>query len=155
LRPEDCAQMSHRSGMMLAHARGGFTLREAIRSKFGLAPSCHAAVPGRPRTLTVVGLVGTWVPMSVGVAMADRPRGGNTVTVTFLGGGAANEGAVHEAMNLAGARRLPMIFVLENNGMAVSMSVAESTAAKELASRAVGYGMPGIRVDGYDPLEVH
>ncbi len=155
LRVDDCAQMSHRSGMMLAHARGRFTLREAIRSKFGLAPTCHAALPGRPRTLPIVGLVGTWVPMSVGVAMADKLRRKDTVTVTFFGDGAANEGAVHEAMNLAGARRLPIVFFLENNGMAVSLSTRESTAAEELVSRAVGYGMPGTRVDGHDPIQVH
>ncbi len=155
LRADDCAQTSHRSGMMLAHARGGFSLGEAIRSKFGLAPDCHAAVPGRARTLPIVGLVGTWVPMSVGVAMADRLRARDAVTVTFFGDGAANEGAVHEAMNLAGARRLPMVFFVENNGMAVSMSAAESTAARELASRGVGYGMPGVRIDGHDPVEIH
>ena len=155
LRPDDCAQMSHRSGTTLAHTRGGFTLRDAIRSRFGLAPSCHAALPGRPRTLPIVGLVGTWVPMSVGVAMADKLRKKGTVTVTFFGDGAANEGAVHEAMNLAGARRLPIVFLLENNGMAVSLSSRESSAAETLVSRAVGYGMPGTRVDGHDPLQVY
>ncbi len=113
LRPDDCAQMSHRSGMMLAHARGGYSLREAVLSQFGRAPSCWTQIPGRPRVLTIVGLVGTWVPMSVGVAMADRLRGRDSVTVTFFGDGAANEGAVHEAMNLAGARRLPIVFVVE------------------------------------------
>jgi len=155
VRSDDCVQMSHRSGMMLAHARGGYSLREAVLSQFGRAPLCWMQIEGRPRVLTIVGLVGTWVPMSVGVAMADRMRGKDTVTVTFFGDGAANEGAVHEAMNLAGARRLPIVFVIENNGFAVSMPVTEATAAEDFASRASGYGMPGVSVDGHDALAVH
>ncbi|MCC7363800.1 MAG: thiamine pyrophosphate-dependent dehydrogenase E1 component subunit alpha [Dehalococcoidia bacterium] len=155
VRPDDCVQMSHRSGMMLSHARGGYSLREAVLSQFGRAPSHYASLPGRPRTLTIVGLVGTWVPMSVGISMADRLRGKDTVTVTFFGDGAANEGAVHEAMNLAGARRLPMVFLIENNGMAVSMPTSEATAASDFAARAAGYGMPGVLVDGHDPVALH
>jgi TPP-dependent pyruvate/acetoin dehydrogenase alpha subunit len=155
VRPDDCVQMSHRSGLMLAHARGGYSLREAILSQFGRAPGWMRQIPGRPRTLPIVGLVGTWVPMSVGVAMADRLRGRDSVTVTFFGDGAANEGAVHEAINLAGARRLPIVFIVENNGMAVSMPVNEATAAPDFASRAAGYGIPGVLVDGQDPLAVY
>lgn len=155
VRPDDCVQPSHRSGMMLAHARGGYSLREAVLSQFGRAPSAFGQIPGRPRTLTIVGLVGTWVPMSVGIALADRLRGRDTVTVTFFGDGAANEGAVHEAMNFAGARRLPIVFVIENNGFAVSMPVGEATAAPDFASRATGYGMPGVLVDGHDPIAVY
>jgi TPP-dependent pyruvate/acetoin dehydrogenase alpha subunit len=155
VRPDDCVQMSHRSGMMLAHARGGYSLKEAVLSQFGRARSHYANVEGRPRVLSIVGLVGTWVPMSIGVAMADKLRGRDTVTVTFFGDGAANEGAVHEAMNLAGARRLPVVFVVENNGFAVSMPTSEATAAEDFASRAAGYGMPGVSVDGHDVLAVH
>jgi TPP-dependent pyruvate/acetoin dehydrogenase alpha subunit len=155
LRPDDCVQMSHRSGMMLAHARGGYSLRDAVLSQWGRAPSQYAPMPGKPRTLTIVGLVGTWVPMSVGVAMADRLKGKDTVTVTFFGDGAANEGAVHEAMNLAGAKRLPIVFIIENNGFAVSMPTSEATAAKDFAGRAAGYGMPGVLVDGHDPFAVY
>jgi TPP-dependent pyruvate/acetoin dehydrogenase alpha subunit len=139
----------------LAHARGGFSLRDAIASKFGRGPGPFSRASGRPRTIPIVGLVGTWVPMSVGVAMADRLRGKDSVTISFFGDGAANEGAVHEAMNLAGARRLPMVFVLENNGMAVSMPLDEATAAAELVSRAVGYGIYGARVDGQDAVAVY
>tara|TARA_B100000315_G_scaffold256658_1_gene303114 strand:- start:741 stop:1826 length:1086 start_codon:yes stop_codon:yes gene_type:complete len=155
VRPDDCVQMSHRSGMMLAHARGGYSLSDAVLSQFGQAPSHYAQTEGGPRTCSIVGLVGTWVPMSVGIAMADRFRGKDTVTVTFFGDGAANEGAVHEAMNLAGTRRLPIVFVIENNGFAVSMPTSEATAAEDFASRAAGYGMPGVTVDGHDALAVY
>jgi TPP-dependent pyruvate/acetoin dehydrogenase alpha subunit len=155
VRPDDCVQMSHRSGMMLAHARGGYSLTNAVLSQFGQAPSHYTQAEGGPRVCSIVGLVGTWVPMSVGVAMADRFRGKDTVTVSFFGDGAANEGAVHEAMNLAGSRRLPMVFVVENNGFAVSMPTSEATAAEDFASRAAGYGMPGVTVDGHDALAVY
>jgi TPP-dependent pyruvate/acetoin dehydrogenase alpha subunit len=154
VRSDDCVQMSHRSGMMLAHARGGYSLTDAVLSQFGQAPSHFTQAEGGPRICSIVGLVGTWVPMSVGIAMADRFRGKDTVTVTFFGDGAANEGAVHEAMNLAGSRRLPMVFVVENNGFAVSMPTSEATAAEDFASRAAGYGMPGVTVDGHDALAV-
>ena len=156
VRADDGVQPSHRSGMMLAHARGDYSLREAILSKVGLA-SAHTAPrePDRSRMVMVVGLVGSQLPLAVGTAMADRRKGKDTVIVCFFGDGGANEGAVHEGMNLAGALRLPMVFVVENNGYSVSMPVGEATAAEDYASRAAGYGMPGVTVDGQDPVAVH
>jgi TPP-dependent pyruvate/acetoin dehydrogenase alpha subunit len=156
VRADDGVQPSHRSGMMLAHARGDYSLREAILSKVGLA-SAHTAPrePGRSRMIMVVGLVASQVPLAVGTAMAERIRKKDSVIVSFFGDGGANEGAVHEGMNLAGARKLPMVFIVENNGFSVSMPVSEATAAVNFASRAEGYGMPGVWVDGQDPLAVH
>jgi TPP-dependent pyruvate/acetoin dehydrogenase alpha subunit len=156
VRPDDGVQPSHRSGMMLAHARGDYSLREAILSRVGLA-SAHTAPrePGRSRMIMVVGLVGSQLPLAVGAAMADRMRGKDSVIVAFFGDGGANEGAVHEGMNLAGARRLPMVFIVENNGFSVSMPVGEATAAQGYASRGAGYGMPGVSVDGQDPVAIH
>lgn len=150
LAADDPVLPSHRSGLMLAHARDGITLREAILAKFLRAPGCFGPVPGRPRVLPTVGLVGSGLPMAVGVAMAARLTGRQDVTVAFFGDGAANEGAVHEALNLAGAQRAPIVFVLENNGLAISTPVAASTAAHELIDRAKGYGLPGNAVDGQD-----
>jgi TPP-dependent pyruvate/acetoin dehydrogenase alpha subunit len=156
VRADDGVQPSHRSGMMLAHARGDYSLREAILSRVGLAP-VHTAPrePGRSRMIMVVGLVASQVPLAVGTAMADRIKKKDSVIVSFFGDGGANEGAVHEGMNLAGARRLPMVFLVENNGFSVSMPVNEATAAVDYASRADGYGMPGVLVDGQDPVAVH
>lgn len=156
VRADDGVQPSHRSGMMLAHARGDYSLREAILSKVGLA-SAHTAPrePGRSRMLMVVGLVGSQLPLAVGTAMADRIRKKDTVIVCFFGDGGANEGAVHEGMNLAGSHKLPMVFVVENNGFSVSMPVNEATAAENYACRGVGYGMPGALVDGQDPVAIH
>ncbi|MBI1736984.1 MAG: thiamine pyrophosphate-dependent dehydrogenase E1 component subunit alpha, partial [Candidatus Rokubacteria bacterium] len=67
---------------------------------------------------------------------------------------AMNQGVVHEAMNLAAAWRLPVVFVCENNGYAISLSIREATAITDLADRAAGYGMPGHTVDGMDALAV-
>jgi TPP-dependent pyruvate/acetoin dehydrogenase alpha subunit len=151
---DDCVLLSHRSGMMLAHARGGFLLREAILSKFARAAGCFGPQPGRRRTLPAVGLVGTGLPMAVGIAMTARHRGRPDVTVAFFGDGAANEGAVHEALNLAGAQRAPIVFVLENNRLAISMPVGVATAARELVTRAEGYGIPGFAMDGQDVVAI-
>jgi TPP-dependent pyruvate/acetoin dehydrogenase alpha subunit len=156
VRPGDGVQPSHRSGMMLAHARGDYSLREAILSRIGLAP-VHTAPrdPGRSRMIMVVGLVASQLPLAVGTAMADRFKRKDSVIVCFFGDGGANEGAIHEGMNLAGARKLPMVFIVENNGFSVSMPVREATAAVDYASRAAGYGMPGVTVDGQDAMAVH
>lgn len=155
VRNDDGVQGSHRSGMMLAHARGSYTLRDAVLSQVGLAQSHYLGGPGKPRTVMSVGLVGSQLPLAVGTAMADRIKKKDTVIIAFFGDGSANEGAVHEAMNLAGSRKLPVVFVVENNGFAISMPMHEATAAEDYASRAAGYGMPGVVVDGHDPIAVH
>jgi TPP-dependent pyruvate/acetoin dehydrogenase alpha subunit len=156
MRHGDAVQPSHRSGMMLAHARGDFSLRDAILSKAGLAPGYNAPrAKDRSRTLMVVGLVGSQLPMAVGSAMADRMKRDDAVTVCFFGDGGANEGAVHEGMNLAGAHRLPMVFVIENNGWSVSTPVEEVFGGESYASRAAGYGMTGTAVDGQDPVAIY
>lgn len=152
---EDCALLSHRSGMMLQHARGAYTLREAVLACFGRARSFCGPAPGRPRTLPAIGLVGSALPMAVGIALSDQMRHRLAATVAFFGDGAANEGAVHEAINLAGSRRAPVVFVLENNALAISTPVASATAAAELVARAAGYGLPGVAVDGQDVEAMH
>jgi pyruvate dehydrogenase E1 component alpha subunit len=75
--------------------------------------------------------------------------------LTYFGDGASSEGDVHEAMNLAGLRRAPVIFFLQNNGWAISTPVHRQTAAPSFAARAAGYGFPGELVDGNDLFAVH
>jgi pyruvate dehydrogenase E1 component alpha subunit len=74
---------------------------------------------------------------------------------TYFGDGASSEGDAHEAMNLAGVRRAPVVFVLKNNGWAISTPVRKQTAAASFAARAAGYGMAGELVDGNDLFAVH
>jgi 2-oxoisovalerate dehydrogenase E1 component alpha subunit len=79
-------------------------------------------------------------------------RGDDVVAMTSFGEGTSNQGEVHEAMNFAGVHRLPVIFVCENNGYAISVPLDKQVGGKRVAVRAEGYGFPGVTVDGADPL---
>jgi 2-oxoisovalerate dehydrogenase E1 component alpha subunit len=96
--------------------------------------------------------VGTQVLHAVGIAMAAWVRGDDVVTMTQFGEGTSNQGEVHEAMNFAGVHKLPVIFVCENNGYAISVPLDRQVAGGSVAARAAGYGMPGVVVDGGDVL---
>ncbi|MCW1411096.1 thiamine pyrophosphate-dependent enzyme [Rhizobium sp. 1AS11] len=99
-------------------------------------------------------IVAGGMPLAVGVAFADRVRKYDTITVTFFGDGAIHQGTAHEAMNLAALYSLPMIFFLENNHYAVSMSVEQSTRETMLLTRPVAHGIAAVRVDGMNPFAV-
>jgi 2-oxoisovalerate dehydrogenase E1 component alpha subunit len=96
--------------------------------------------------------VGTQVLHAVGIAMGAWVRGDDVVTMTQFGEGTSNQGEIHEAMNFAGVHRLPVIFVCENNGYAISVPLEQQVAGGSVAARAAGYGMPGVVVDGGDVL---
>jgi pyruvate dehydrogenase E1 component alpha subunit len=96
------------------------------------------------------GIVGGGIPIAVGAALSAKKRRTTQVVVSFFGDGANNEGAFHEALNMAGVWKLPVIFVCENNGYGMSTSTARSTAVANVADRAAAYGMPGVIVDGND-----
>lgn len=96
--------------------------------------------------------VGTQVLHAVGIAMGAWVRGDDVVAMTQFGEGTSNQGEVHEAMNFAGVHNLPVIFVCENNGYAISVPLDRQVAGGSVAARAAGYGMPGIEVDGGDVL---
>ena len=98
--------------------------------------------------------VATQLPHAVGHALGQRLDGAPACTVGYVGDGATSEGDFHEAANLAGVLRVPVIFFVQNNGWAISVPTAEQTAG-ELWRRAEGYGMPGVRVDGNDVLAVY
>ncbi len=100
-------------------------------------------------------IVGSGLPIACGAGLAAQLKGTDRVALVFYGDGAANEGAAHEAMNLAAVWNLPVIFVLENNGVAVTALSTESAKEPDLYKRAVGYGMPGEKVDGQDPEAVY
>nr|WP_175800675.1 alpha-ketoacid dehydrogenase subunit alpha/beta [Burkholderia anthina] len=100
-------------------------------------------------------IVGGGVPLAAGSAWAHRHAGTDAVAFTYFGDGATNIGSVLESMNLASAWKLPLAFFIENNGYAVSTSVAESTAEPRLSARGLGFSIPAWRVDGMDPLAVY
>ncbi len=92
---------------------------------------------------------------AVGLAMAAKMRHDPIVALTFFGDGAASEGDAHEALNLAGAFGAPVVFVVQNNGYAISVPFRLQTRTTSIALRAAGVGMPGIRVDGNDVISVY
>jgi len=96
------------------------------------------------------GTVGATVPFATGAALAAKIRGGREVAVSFMGDGAMNQGVVHEAMNMAGLWKLPVVYIVENNLYAMTVSVEKSVAVKQLADRAAAYGFEGKAIDGND-----
>jgi 2-oxoisovalerate dehydrogenase E1 component alpha subunit len=109
----------------------------------------------RYRILTGSSPVTTQVLHAVGIAYAGRLQKKDFVVLTSCGEGASNQGDWHEAMNFAGVHQLPVIFVVENNRYAISVPLHKQVAGEEIAKRAAGYGMPGVKVDGNDPLKVY
>ena len=99
-------------------------------------------------------IVGAHLPISTGAAWAAQLMKTGAVSATFFGDGASNIGTFHETMNLAAIWRLPVIFVLENNLYGEYSPIATTTLNTNLSERAASYGMPGVRVDGNDVLEV-
>jgi len=99
-------------------------------------------------------IVGGGVPIAAGLAWAQKRRKRGEVTFTYLGDGAVNIGAVPESMNLAALWALPICFFIENNGYAVSTTLAEETKETRLSSRGGAYAIPAYRVDGMDPVAV-
>ena len=120
---------------------------------------------GRDRTFhfghlekRIVGMIshlGGMLPVACGLALAEQLRGERGVAAAFTGEGATSEGDFHEAANLAAVWKLPVLFVIENNQYGLSTPLHEQYACRHLADRGIGYGMPGVVVDGNDLLAVH
>jgi pyruvate dehydrogenase E1 component alpha subunit len=99
-------------------------------------------------------IVGAHVPLAVGMAFGSKYRGEDRVTLCFFGDGAINQGAFHEALNLAALYKLPVLFICENNLFAMGTSVKRSTSLKQIVDRAEGYDIPAEIVDGMNFREV-
>ncbi|NYT84162.1 alpha-ketoacid dehydrogenase subunit alpha/beta [Pollutimonas harenae] len=99
-------------------------------------------------------IVAGGLPIACGHAFAEKVRQGTSLMVSFFGDGAVHQGATHEAMNLAALYRLPLLFFLENNRYAVSMSIEQSTFQTQLLTRAQAHGIPSVCVDGMNPFAV-
>ncbi|MCB1434462.1 MAG: thiamine pyrophosphate-dependent dehydrogenase E1 component subunit alpha [Alphaproteobacteria bacterium] len=120
----------------------------------GRGGSMHIADPATGN-LGANGIVGGGLPIAVGAALAIKKQKRDDVTMCFFGDGASNEGAFHEALNMAAIWKLPVIFVCENNKYGMSVSTERSMAIPHVADRAQGYGMPGVVVDGNDIAAVN
>jgi len=100
------------------------------------------------------GIVGAGIPIAGGAALSAKLRKTDQVAVSFFGDGASNSSRFHGAINLAAIWELPVVFVIENNQYAEKTSINTTAKIKNLSERAVGYGMPGITVDGNDVVEI-
>jgi pyruvate dehydrogenase E1 component alpha subunit len=100
------------------------------------------------------GIVPAQVPVAGGMALAQKMRGTDRVSLAFFGDGASNEGAVHEAAALAAMWTLPLVLLCENNRYCITQRDTDAIKAPSIAARATGYGLPGVVVDGTDPLAV-
>lgn len=101
------------------------------------------------------GIVGGGLPISVGVGLSIKMRRTSQVCLTIFGDGAANEGAFHEALNMASIWDLPVVYLCENNQYAMSMPVTKAFNIERISQRACAYGIPGVTVDGNDVLAVY
>jgi len=120
----------------------------------GLGGSMHIAALDL-NMLGANGIVAAGVPIGAGAALANKLRKADRVVISFFGDGGANQGVVHETMNLAAVWKLPFIFVCENNKYALSTDQSRTTAGEGVSARARAYGIPAARVDGNDLLAVH
>jgi len=124
----------------------------------GYGGSMHLTDPGRG-FLGTSGIVGQGIPQATGVAYAAQIRGEGQVVACFFGDGASKQGAFHESLNIASLWKLPIVYVLENNGYNVvtraEQEDANAAAGEPLAVKAVAYSMPGATVDGGDPVAVY
>jgi pyruvate dehydrogenase E1 component alpha subunit len=105
--------------------------------------------------MVTTGIVGAGMPIGCGLALAAQLRGEKRVTVTNFGDGASNIGAFHESLNLASVWKLPVIFVCQNNQFAEHTALAKGTSIAKISDRAKSYSMPGLHVDGNDPVAVY
>jgi len=101
------------------------------------------------------GIVGAGIPIAAGSALASRILGDEHITLCFFGDSASNQGTFHEAINMAAAWKLPIVFLCENNGYGVSVPIHKVTNTKDIAVRAKAYDIPGVTVDGSDVLAVY
>ena len=120
----------------------------------GRAGKMHQTAP-EVGLLTANGIVGASETLATGHALYCSLYAPDRVAVAFFGDGGGNQGAFHEAMNMAALWKLPVIFVCENNHYAISTAVETSTAMGTFYQRAAGYGVPGVLVNGNDVLEVY
>lgn len=141
----------------------GMTPKELMLSAFAKAEDPNSGgrqMPGhfgqrKNRIITGSSPVTTQLPHAVGVALAAKMNKEDFITFVTLGEGSSNQGDFHEGMNFAGVHKLPTVVMVENNKYAISVPASKQLACEHVSDRAAGYGMPGITVDGTDPLNVY
>ena len=160
LRKDDYLTCTYRGhGQALAK---GLDPKEAMAELLGRSTGCSKGKGGSMHfTDPDVGLlgenaiVGAGAPIAVGAALSAQLDGADRVSITFFGDGAVNQGAFAEALNLAAVWNAPVIFFCENNLYSEMTPIADMVNIEQLADRATGFGIPAVRVDGYDPVALY
>lgn len=147
-------------GVVLAF---GMTAKEVMLHGFGKGEDPNSGgrqMPGhfgqkKNRIVTGSSPVTTQVPHAAGIALGAKMQGEDAVAFVTFGEGSSNQGDFHEGINFASVHKLPVIFMCENNGYAISVPLQKQMACERVSDRAAGYGIPGVTVDGNDPLAVY
>ena len=160
LRPTDWIAPSHRElGALVARGVPVETILAQVYARRnspdkGKSHPCHYSAPEH-RFFTPASTVAGNTVVGVGIALAFKIKGEDSVVVAFFGEGATSRGGWHEAMNFAGVHKLPVLFMCQNNLWAESVPAALQSAITDYADRAKAYGIPGVVVDGNDALETY
>ncbi|MFL6601921.1 MAG: thiamine pyrophosphate-dependent dehydrogenase E1 component subunit alpha [Steroidobacteraceae bacterium] len=160
LRDDDAMTGTHRSH---GHPIGkGADLKglmaELMGKKTGICKGRGGSMHLADNGVGIIGesaIVGGGIPLATGVGLSAKVRGTDQVCLCFFGDGAVNQGTFHECLNMASLWKLPVIYLCENNGYAITTSLASSHAQPNIAKRADAYAMPGITVDGQDVTAVY
>ena len=158
LRPEDTVTATHRPHHV-AIAKGvniDAMAAEILGKETGLSNGRggHMHLFDARVNFACSGIIAQGMGPAAGAALAAQRRGSDAVAVSYIGEGAANQGAFHEVLNLAALWKLPAVFIIEDNGWGVSVAKRAATAIERNADRAAGYGIPGIYVSNNDPDEI-
>jgi 2-oxoisovalerate dehydrogenase E1 component alpha subunit len=141
----------------------GMTAREVMLALLARANDPNSAGRQMPahyssralRLVTQSSVVGTQIPHAAGIGLAEKIKGTDAVAWTSFGEGTTSQGDFHEGVNLAAVHKLPVIFQCENNDYAISVPMHQQMAVESVADRAAAYGIPGVKVDGTDPLATY
>jgi len=159
LRPDDYVITTYRDhGQALVR---GMSARSVMAELFGRVDGCSAGKGGSmhlfDKSLGFLGghgIVGGHIPIATGVAFAIKYRGGDQCIICFMGEAAVNNGAFHEALNMAALWKLPAIFIIENNRYGMGTAVERASAINDIFERGIAYDMPRAMVDGQDVFAV-
>jgi TPP-dependent pyruvate/acetoin dehydrogenase alpha subunit len=159
LRPDDTVTATHRPHHV-AIAKG-VNLKEMAAEIFGRKTGLSGGRGGHMHLFDArvnfccSGIIAQGMGPAVGAALAAKLRGSDSIAVSYIGEGAANQGAFHESLNLAALWRVPVVFVIEDNAWGISVSKRDSTAVERNSSRALAYGIPGVFVQNNDVDEIY
>ena len=160
LKPDDYITSTHRGhGHTIAK---GADVRKMMAELFGKYEGYNHGKGGSMHIADVengmlgaTGIVGSGMPIALGSALSANVLGNKRVTICFHGDGGTNQGVWHESINMAAAWKLPVIFLIENNQLAIATELSSISKETDLYKRAIGYGIPGVLTDGFNVFDVY